>query len=505
MRASHYPVVLTKMAPVGEKNDRMNSVSDETENESQNLWSTILSEVQSSSASKLPTSKSVIVLGDNDSGKTTLIAKLQGVEEPKKGIGLEYYYLNVKDEYRDEQGRLGIWALDGDTTHTSLLKYALTEESFEHSLVILVASMTQPWAILDSLEKWASILRHNIDRLRISPEDRREYEQSLVQYYQEYVEPDETSGSSQTSLRRDANPLHPPPPNTQDEDKVVLPLGENILAQNLGIPIVVLITKADSISTLEKEHDYKEEHFDFIQMHIRNFCLNYGAALFYTSVKEEKNCDLLHQYLLHRIYGFPFTMSAYVVEKDSVFIPMGWDNEKKIAILHENLLNIKPTDNYEDVVSRPSVRKPVQRDAEITVEDVQVFLMKQQSHLNKAPSPGAAGSQAEGESPARPPAAVVGKTATAPLGKAASSPTPTTVSPNKKMETKASAGGGNTSETMLANFFNSLLSKKSGGVGAPRPDTAAVHSELEKMTKSTTKTAKRSQSDVNPNGPSSES
>ena len=39
--------------------------------------------------------------GDNECGKTTLIAKLQGVEEPKKGIGLEYYYLNVKDEYRD--------------------------------------------------------------------------------------------------------------------------------------------------------------------------------------------------------------------------------------------------------------------------------------------------------------------------------------------------------------------------------------------------------------------
>lgn len=40
-------------------------------------------------------------LGDNDSGKTTLIAKLQGLEEPKKGSGLEYYYIDVKDEYRD--------------------------------------------------------------------------------------------------------------------------------------------------------------------------------------------------------------------------------------------------------------------------------------------------------------------------------------------------------------------------------------------------------------------
>ena len=29
------------------------------------------------------------------------MAKLQGTEEPKKGCGLEYFYLDVKDEYRD--------------------------------------------------------------------------------------------------------------------------------------------------------------------------------------------------------------------------------------------------------------------------------------------------------------------------------------------------------------------------------------------------------------------
>ena len=45
-----------------------------------------------------------------------------------------------------------------------------------------------------------------------------------------------------------------------------------------------------------------------------------GAALFYTSVKEGKNCDLLYKYLLHRIYGFPFHKPALVVEKDALFV-----------------------------------------------------------------------------------------------------------------------------------------------------------------------------------------
>lgn len=60
-----------------------------------------MSEVQNQGSTKLPSNKSVLVLGDNASGKTTMIAKLQGVEDPKKGSGLEYAYIDVRDEYRD--------------------------------------------------------------------------------------------------------------------------------------------------------------------------------------------------------------------------------------------------------------------------------------------------------------------------------------------------------------------------------------------------------------------
>lgn len=63
--------------------------------------SAILEEVQNQGNTKLPSNKNVVVLGDNESGKTTLIAKLQGVEDPKKGSALEYAYIDVRDEYRD--------------------------------------------------------------------------------------------------------------------------------------------------------------------------------------------------------------------------------------------------------------------------------------------------------------------------------------------------------------------------------------------------------------------
>lgn len=65
---------------------------------------------------------------------------------------------------------------------------------------------------------------------------------SVVRFFQDYTEPGENQPSSQAPPRGDANPLHPAALATEDE-KVVLPLGENVLTHNLGIPIVVVLTK----------------------------------------------------------------------------------------------------------------------------------------------------------------------------------------------------------------------------------------------------------------------
>ena len=100
----------------------------------------------------------------------------------------------------------------------------------------------------------------------------------------------------------------------------LVPLPEGTLSRNLGLDLIVVVTKTDYMSDLERDYDYKEEHFDFIQQSIRHFCLTFGASLFYTSVKEDKNCDLLYKYLVHRIYRFPFKTPALVVEKDAVFM-----------------------------------------------------------------------------------------------------------------------------------------------------------------------------------------
>uniref|UniRef100_A0A8C5QPU6 Dynein light intermediate chain n=1 Tax=Leptobrachium leishanense TaxID=445787 RepID=A0A8C5QPU6_9ANUR len=410
--------------------------------------SSILSEVSTRSRSKLPSGKNVLLLGEDGAGKTSLIGKLQGIEEYRKGRGMEYLYINVHDEDRDDQTRCNVWILDGDLYHKGLLKFAMDASSIRDTLVMLVVDMSRPWLALDSLQKWASVIREHVDKLKIPPEQLKEMEELLVWNYQAYVEPgEEFPGSPQ---RRNTSLQEEP------DDSVTLPLGEDTLTHNLGIPVVVVCTKCDAISVLEKEHDYRDEHFDFIQSHIRKFCLQYGAALIYTSIKENKNIDIVYKYILQQLYGFPFNMPAVVVEKDAVFIPAGWDNEKKIGILHENFQTLKPEDTFEDIVTKPPVRKFV-HEKEIVSEDDQVFLMKQQSLLAKQP-PSAAGRpdaspRVPGGSP-RTPSRSGGSNV------ASVSPVP---AGTKKIDPNMKAG--TTSEGVLANFFNSLLSKKTGSPG----------------------------------------
>ena len=115
-------------------------------------------EVAANKDNSLP-SKNLLVLGDRESGKTTLLAKLQGNEDPKKGSGLEFGYIDVRDDDCEEQTNLNHAVLDGDVAHANLLKFALTEENYVDTTVLVCASMATPWSIIDQLNKWIGVLQ----------------------------------------------------------------------------------------------------------------------------------------------------------------------------------------------------------------------------------------------------------------------------------------------------------------------------------------------------------
>ena len=71
---------------------------------------------------------------------------------------------------------LAVWVLDGDPSHSNLLRYALTEHTYSNTLLMLTVSMMTPWAMLDQLREWASIILDHIDKLPFSAEAIREYQ-----------------------------------------------------------------------------------------------------------------------------------------------------------------------------------------------------------------------------------------------------------------------------------------------------------------------------------------
>ncbi|KAF7491912.1 Cytoplasmic dynein 1 light intermediate chain 1 [Sarcoptes scabiei] len=340
------------MAPY--RNSAQNSLSSNVNDSSieveRDIWSSILRQVQQTANNKLPANKSILVLGDNDSGKTSLIAKMQGIDATCKGSGLEYHYLMVRDEYRDEQTQCGVWIIDGKYQWKSqLLRFALNADNFQDSTILLICSMTKPWNIMSSLEYWMDCLSEHVKSLNIDPKKFKEYQELNQKRFQDYISPgDEIEGLSTLRLSHDDSD---PSNNIESIDHDQLP--PDVLCHNLGLDIVIVITKTDYMSTLEKEYDFKEEHFDFIQQSVRKFCLKYGATLMYVSAKINKNCDLLYKYLIHRIYGLKFKTPALVVEKDAVFIPAGWDSEKKISILHDNIQTFSIDSPYNDVIMCP--------------------------------------------------------------------------------------------------------------------------------------------------------
>lgn len=52
---------------------------------------------------------------------------------------------------------------------------------------MLVVDMSKPWTALDSLQKWASVVREHIDKLKIPPEELKEMEQKSKYFCALYI------------------------------------------------------------------------------------------------------------------------------------------------------------------------------------------------------------------------------------------------------------------------------------------------------------------------------
>lgn len=128
-------------------------------------------------------------------------------------------------------------------------------------------------------------------------------------------------------------------------------LKEGVPAINTGIPIIVACCITDQLCrSLLAQHtvaSLAEKKLDFIGRRLRQVCLEYGAALFYTSSMPRKransntasasssvsigtNIEALQDYIFHRLYeaDFHFSLPARVVgstDDFGILVPSGYD------------------------------------------------------------------------------------------------------------------------------------------------------------------------------------
>ncbi|GAA6040958.1 hypothetical protein JCM8097_000511 [Rhodosporidiobolus ruineniae] len=365
------------------------------------LWSGILNSVK---GSKSVQTKQAFVLGAPGSGKRTLLSRLRtttgdlpstsssgtssnGLGKGKDAatheerrwldLGLSCEVLDVRDEGDEGEtlARLSLFRLPSPAPpFPSLLSLALTPQTLLDSLVVLVLDWERPWRFVEELEGWVGVLEERLGRKRGEREGWEEVEgrERLESYLRSYHEPPAPGSSSSTAALATSSSSATAAAAALDPDA---PLPPGTLTDNLGIGLVIVCTKADQMNALERDREFNDEQFDYIQQTLRTVALRYGAAVFYTSQTNPSSYAKLREYLLHRLFSapssssalapssgipasptsaappaapvvgapgaasastaFPFPHRANVIDRDAVLVPTGWDSWGKIRILRE--------------------------------------------------------------------------------------------------------------------------------------------------------------------------
>jgi dynein light intermediate chain 1 len=347
----------------------------------ENIWFSILNSI---SSSKITQCKNLLILGDDNSGKSTIINEIAArhpTEDTSKipKYALSYSYIDITEE-EDTVAHVGFYRISGNSTYKSLIPFALTEETIGNSVAIISLSWENPSNFLKSLERWLNILEEEIKN-SISSELLKELQGKIERNIHEYKDPN-SDEADKIELNIDSSELK----------EINIPLPEGCLIKNLGIPIIIVCTKCDLIEELEsKNKNFNDEKFDYIQQILRTVCLEYGAALIYVTTNNPNTFDILDSYLLSILFNekdttlsksliksFEFNISAQYIDKSSVFIPSGWDSKSRINLLNSEFDGIINRSDYEKIISSTEFDTPSAMETILTAEDDQTFL---QNHL----------------------------------------------------------------------------------------------------------------------------
>lgn len=205
-------------------------------------------------------------------------------------------------------------------------------DQLENTVFAIVLDLTKPWTFLDQLSIWSDVLfeiNKELFSKQLPLQKQNNMRKNIENHFKFYVNPDKDKTEQDQPENQEGEG------GDNDEFKQAIDemdLEEGVLTVNLGIPIILICTKSEVVATGETMK-YFQPRFDFILKHLREFTLRYGATLFFTSSKKGTNLDVLHEYLRHRFFEDTLSKSPEINNKESIFIPAGYDSPKLVQQL----------------------------------------------------------------------------------------------------------------------------------------------------------------------------
>eukprot|EP00667_Euglena_gracilis_P010316 EG_transcript_10506 len=312
----------------------------------------------------------LVVLGTPGCGAESLVACLQGRDpsDHQGGYALQYSFQNVTVEGDDEAvGLLHCWHVEAPQ-YSDLLRVALPAEQLPHTLVLLPVDLSAPHAIMTTVEEWSRRLESIVNEVLASnPQTALALQQKAAQY----SVPPSAAPADSPEAQEQASPPRAPPRKPA-----------------AALPIVVVGTKADQAEAMVSRDTAAVlwgqigskpavQVLNFIQLHLRKWCLANNAALVYTSSVSSSGTVLLRNYLHHRAFGTPLP-KAPVGKPEGVYIPWGSDTLEDIGRLEVGSLSPTPLETpYGLVIRCPTVRQDAVVLGDVHLVEHQAFLAKQ--------------------------------------------------------------------------------------------------------------------------------
>lgn len=353
--------------------------------EDRNTWQDLLEKSASIGwgTAKVGTS-TLVVVGDRQSGKSSVLNKFANRVTDTKNSSefiLDYSYINATNRFNldkdDIVSRMSVWQLD-DRNHWTLLAKLLNPSDLTHAAFVITVDLSKPWDIISSLEKWIEVLKQVSEKVlsQLPPEQQKEMKKNISQYVQTYAESLEKKGETELEV--------------SGEEKKAVVIDENVPKVNLGVPLIIVGTKADYYSRVLAKSS-ADEKFEHVVRRLRAIALDHGAGLVFTSAfGEGSSVQVLQDYIYTRSLGLPQPHPAKVIgvaDDCGIFVPAGFDNTTLLSAKVNSRSGWTDATSlaeiFADVNESKKAKPDPSKDALITAEDNETFFKSLREQLNK--------------------------------------------------------------------------------------------------------------------------